>query len=87
MMRQQLGSALNDLRELPFKGFGDTGVKRASRLTQERAIRLACGVADNVAADTINICASRFGPNTGKSCGAGARRCGLWVTTARLPLL
>src|ERR1700688_2408891 len=38
MMRQQLGPALGDLGELAFKGFGDTGVKRASRLAQQRAI-------------------------------------------------
>ncbi len=37
-MRQDLGLALGDLGELAFKGFGDTGVKRASRLAQQRAI-------------------------------------------------
>ena len=36
--RQQLRLVLGDLRELAFKGFGDTGVKRASRLAQQRAI-------------------------------------------------
>ena len=38
MMRQQLRLALGDLGELAFKGFGDTGVKRASWLAQQRAI-------------------------------------------------
>ena len=36
--RQQLGLALGNLGELAFKGFGDTGVKRASRLAQQRAV-------------------------------------------------
>jgi hypothetical protein len=36
--RQQLRLALGDLRELALKGFGDTGVKRASRLAQQCAI-------------------------------------------------
>src|SRR5271154_2156114 len=38
MTRQQLGLALGDLRELGFEGFGDTGVKRAARLAQQRAV-------------------------------------------------
>ena len=38
MSRQQLWLVLGNFRELGFKGFGDTGVKRASRLTQQRAI-------------------------------------------------
>jgi hypothetical protein len=38
MTRQQLGLALRDLGELAFEGFGNTGVKRASRLAQQRAI-------------------------------------------------
>ena len=36
--RQQLRLALGHLRELAFEGFSDTGVKRASRLAQQRAI-------------------------------------------------
>jgi hypothetical protein len=35
---QDLGLALGSLGELAFEGFGDTGVKRASRLAQQRAI-------------------------------------------------
>ena len=38
VMRQELRLALGDLGELAFEGFGDTGVKRASRLAQQRAI-------------------------------------------------
>ena len=37
-MRQDLGPALGSLGEFCFKGFGDTGVERASRLAQQRAI-------------------------------------------------
>ena len=36
--RQQLRLALGNLGELAFEGFGDTGVKCASRLAQQRAI-------------------------------------------------
>jgi hypothetical protein len=36
--RQQLGLVLGDLGELAFKRFEDTGMKRASRLTQQRAL-------------------------------------------------
>ena len=36
--RQQLRLALGNLGELAFEGFGDAGVKRASRLAQQRAI-------------------------------------------------
>ncbi len=36
--RQQLRLALGDVSELAFKGFGDTGVKRAPRLAQQGAI-------------------------------------------------
>ena len=36
--RQQFGLVLGNLGELAFKGFGDTSVKRASRLAQQRAI-------------------------------------------------
>src|SRR5262245_17790581 len=38
MMRNQLGLALGDLRELTFEGFGDSGMKRMSRLAQQRAV-------------------------------------------------
>jgi len=37
-MRQDLRLAFGSLGELAFKGFGDAGVKRASRLAQQRAI-------------------------------------------------
>jgi hypothetical protein len=37
-MRQDLGLSLRDLAEPTFEGFRDTGVKRASRLAQQRAI-------------------------------------------------
>src|SRR5262249_36608977 len=36
--RQQLRLVLGSLRELGLKGFSDTGVERASRLAQQRAI-------------------------------------------------
>jgi hypothetical protein len=36
--RQQLRLTLGDIRELALECFGDTGVKRASRLAQQRAI-------------------------------------------------
>src|SRR5262245_11947997 len=36
--RQQLGLVLGDLREPTFKGFGDSGMKRTSRLAQQRAV-------------------------------------------------
>src|SRR6516165_2153364 len=36
--RQQLGLVLRDLRELTFEGFGDPGMKRTSRLAQQRAV-------------------------------------------------
>src|SRR5262245_62991865 len=36
--RQQLGLILRDLRELTFEGFGDSGMKRTSRLAQQRAV-------------------------------------------------
>src|SRR5215831_3411384 len=36
--RQQLGLVLGDLRELTFEGFGDSGMKRTSRLAQQRAV-------------------------------------------------
>src|SRR5215475_10271856 len=36
--RQQLGLVLGDLRELTFEGFGDSGMKRPSRLAQQRAV-------------------------------------------------
>src|SRR6266516_7122331 len=35
---QQLGLVLGDLRELTFEGFGDSGMKRTSRLAQQRAV-------------------------------------------------
>src|SRR5262245_61043327 len=38
MTRNQLGLALGDLRELTFEGFGDSGMKRMSRLAQQRAV-------------------------------------------------
>jgi hypothetical protein len=38
MTRQQLRLVLGDFGELAFEGLGDTGVKRASRLAQQRAI-------------------------------------------------
>jgi hypothetical protein len=38
MMRQQLRLALGDLSEPALEGFGDTGVKRPARLTQQRAV-------------------------------------------------
>jgi hypothetical protein len=37
VMRQDLRPALGSLGELAFDGFGDPGVKRASRLAQQRA--------------------------------------------------
>src|SRR6516162_2421698 len=36
--RQQLGLGLGDLQELTFEGFGDSGMKRPSRLAQQRAV-------------------------------------------------
>src|SRR5262252_3456973 len=36
--RQQLGLILRDLRELTFEGFGNSGMKRTSRLAQQRAV-------------------------------------------------
>src|SRR5215831_9428197 len=36
--RQQLGLILGDLCELTFQGFGDSGMKRTSRLAQQRAV-------------------------------------------------
>src|SRR6266567_5947274 len=36
--RQELGLVLGDLRELTFEGFGDSGMKRTSRLAQQRAV-------------------------------------------------
>jgi hypothetical protein len=36
--RQQLRPALGNLGELAFQSFGDTGMKRASRLAQQRPI-------------------------------------------------
>ena len=36
--RQQLRLGLGDLGELAFERFGDAGVKRASRLAQQRAV-------------------------------------------------
>ena len=36
--RQQFGLVLGNLGELAFESFGDAGVKRASRLAQQRAI-------------------------------------------------
>src|SRR5258707_8493020 len=36
--RQQLGLLLGNLRELTFEGFGDSGMKRTSRLAQQRAV-------------------------------------------------
>src|SRR5262249_61138671 len=38
MTRNQLGLALGDLRELTFEGFGDSGMKRMSRLAPQRAV-------------------------------------------------
>src|SRR5262249_50225446 len=38
MTRNQLGPILRDLRELTFEGFGDSGMKRTSRLAQQRAV-------------------------------------------------
>ena len=38
MTRQQLGLAFGDVGELAFEGFGDAGMKRASRLAQQRAV-------------------------------------------------
>src|SRR5262249_58847918 len=38
MTRNQLGLALGDLRELTFEGFRDSGMKRTSRLAQQRAV-------------------------------------------------
>src|SRR6478672_11484484 len=35
---QQLGLVLGDVRELTFEGFGDSGMKRTSRLTQQCAV-------------------------------------------------
>ncbi|HSR82093.1 MAG TPA: hypothetical protein VLL28_15070 [Hyphomicrobiaceae bacterium] len=35
---QQLGLALDDVRELAFEGLCDAGVQRASRMAQKRAI-------------------------------------------------
>src|SRR5262249_54959929 len=35
---QQLGLVLGDLQELSFEGFGDSGMKRTSRLAQQRAV-------------------------------------------------
>src|SRR5215471_16956305 len=35
---QQLGLILGDLRELTFEGFGNSGMKRTSRLAQQRAV-------------------------------------------------
>src|SRR5262245_4423731 len=36
--RQQLGLILGELCELTFQGFGDSGMKRTSRLAQQRAV-------------------------------------------------
>ena len=36
--RQQLRLVLGNLGELAFEGFGDAGMKRASRLAQQRAV-------------------------------------------------
>src|SRR5262249_51270145 len=36
--RQQLGLGLGDLRELTFEGFGDSDMKRTSRLAQQAAV-------------------------------------------------
>jgi len=38
VVRQDFGPTLSSLGELAFKGFGDTGVKRAPLLAQQRAI-------------------------------------------------
>src|SRR5258706_13923980 len=38
MARQQLRLTLGDLRKVAFKGLGDAGMKRTSRLAQQRAI-------------------------------------------------
>ena len=38
MACQDLGLALGSLGELAFEGFGDTGLKRSSRLAQQRAV-------------------------------------------------
>ena len=38
MTRNQFGLALGDLRELTFEGFGNSGMKRTSRLAQQRAV-------------------------------------------------
>ena len=38
VMRQQFRLVLGDIRELALKGFGDTGVKRATWLAQQSAI-------------------------------------------------
>ena len=38
MTRQQLRLVLGNIGELAFEGFGDAGVKRASRLAQQRAV-------------------------------------------------
>src|SRR5262249_18448921 len=36
--RQQLGLVLGDLGELTFEGFGDSGMKRTSRLAKQRTV-------------------------------------------------
>src|SRR5262249_56090666 len=38
MTRNQLGLVLGDLREVTFEGFGDSSMKRTSRLAQQRAV-------------------------------------------------
>ena len=38
MTSQKFWLALSDFGETVFKGFGDAGVKRASRLAQQRAV-------------------------------------------------
>ena len=38
MPSQQLRLVLGDLRELTFEGLGDSSMKRASRLAQQRAV-------------------------------------------------
>ena len=38
MARQLLGLVLGDLRELTFEGFGNSGMKRTSRLAQQRTV-------------------------------------------------
>ena len=38
MPRQQIGLAIGDVWKLAFDRFGDPGMKRASRLAQQRAI-------------------------------------------------